>query len=170
MSRLSRRVIFIQIRLVVLGIHHLESRLYYKLFRYAQSHPLYNIIQMSYPFVMHLIIHMFHASLIPCISLDQYLNPNLYTIPNMQNMRFFCCSVYICKSCLSGEFSTSLICLLMFFEKIKFLRIFPMEDHINTANRFIVHSTTSLIKNVTKNKGDPADIFRYFFSNYMLQL
>ena len=50
---------------------------------------------MSYPFVLQLIIHMFHASLIPCISLDQYLNPNLYTIPNMQNMRFFCCSVYI---------------------------------------------------------------------------
>ena len=53
------------------------------------------IIQMSYPFVMQLIIHMFHASLISCMSLDQYLNPNLYTIPNMQNMRFFCCSVYI---------------------------------------------------------------------------
>ena len=45
--------------------------------------------------MMHLIIHMSHASLIPCISLEQYLNPNLYTIPNMQNMRFFCCSVYI---------------------------------------------------------------------------
>ena len=44
--------------------------------------------------MLQLIIHMFHASLIPCISLDQYLNPNLYTIPNMQNMRFFCCSVY----------------------------------------------------------------------------
>ena len=45
--------------------------------------------------MLQLIIHMFHASLIPCISLDQYLNPNLYTIPNMQNMRFFCCSVYM---------------------------------------------------------------------------
>ena len=56
--------------------------------------PFIIIIQMSYPFVLQLIIHMFHASLIPCISLDQYLNPNLYTIPNMQNMRFFCCSVY----------------------------------------------------------------------------
>ena len=44
--------------------------------------------------MMQLIINMFHAPLIPCISLDQYLNPNLYTIPNMQNMRFFCCSVY----------------------------------------------------------------------------
>ena len=50
---------------------------------------------MSYLFVMQLIIHMFQAPLIPSISLDQYLNPNLYTIPNMQNMRFFCCSVYI---------------------------------------------------------------------------
>ena len=96
MSRLSRRVIFIQIRLVVLVIHHLGSRLYYWLFRYAQSYPPFIIfIQMSYPFVMHLIIHMFHASLISCILLDQYLNPNLYTIPNMQNMRFFCCSVYV---------------------------------------------------------------------------
>ena len=31
------------------------------------------------------------------ISLDQYLNPNLYTIRNMQNMRFFCCSVYFTR-------------------------------------------------------------------------
>ena len=40
-------------------------------------------------------MHMFHASLIPCISLDQYLNSKLNTLPNMQKMRFFCCSVYI---------------------------------------------------------------------------
>ena len=39
--------------------------------------------------MMQLIIHISHASLIPCISLDQYLIPNLYTIPNMQNMRSF---------------------------------------------------------------------------------
>ena len=50
---------------------------------------------MSYPLVMQLLIHMIQASLILCISLDQYLNPNLYTTPNMQNMRFFCCSVYV---------------------------------------------------------------------------
>ena len=43
----------------------------------------------------HLIIHMFHTSGINYISLDEYLNPNSYTIPNMQNRRFFCCSVYI---------------------------------------------------------------------------
>ena len=49
---------------------------------------------MSHPFVMHLIIHMFNTSVIPYISLEQYLSPNLYTILNMQNMRFFCCSVY----------------------------------------------------------------------------
>ena len=55
--------------------------------------------------MMHLIIQMFHASLIPCISLDQYLNPNLNTIPNMQNMRFFCCSVYEVQL-LSGVTST----------------------------------------------------------------
>ena len=45
--------------------------------------------------MMHLIIHMFNTSMIPYISLDQYLNPNLYTIPNTQNMRFFCCPVYL---------------------------------------------------------------------------
>ena len=44
---------------------------------------------------MHLIILMFNTSMIPYISIDQYLNPNSYTIPNMQNMRFFCCPVYI---------------------------------------------------------------------------
>ena len=55
--------------------------------------PFIIIIQVSYPFVMQLLIHMIHASLILCISLYQYLNPNLYTIPNMQNMRFFYCSV-----------------------------------------------------------------------------
>ena len=45
--------------------------------------------------MMHLIIHMFNTSMIPYISLDQYLNPNLYSISNMQNMRFFCCPVYM---------------------------------------------------------------------------
>ena len=44
--------------------------------------------------MMHLIIHIINTSVIPYISLDQYLKPNLYTIPNMQNMRFFCCPVY----------------------------------------------------------------------------
>ena len=38
MSRLLRRVIFIQIRLVVLGIHHLEICLYCELFYYALSY------------------------------------------------------------------------------------------------------------------------------------
>ena len=60
--------------------------------------PFIFIILMSHPLVMHLIIHMFNTSMIPYISLDQYLNPNLYTIPNMQNMRFFCCPVYYVKS------------------------------------------------------------------------
>ena len=57
--------------------------------------------------MMHLIIHIFNTSMIPYISLDQYLNPNLYTIPNMQIMRFFCCSVYIDKLLLS------MFCLLV---------------------------------------------------------
>ena len=94
MSRLPCRVIFIQIRSVVLGIHHLESCLYYELFYYTRSYaPFITIIPISLPFVMHLLIHMFHTSVIPYIPLDDYLNSNLYTtcIPNM---RFFCCSVY----------------------------------------------------------------------------
>ena len=44
--------------------------------------------------MMHSIIHVFNTSVIPYTSLDQYLSPNLNTIPNIQNMRFFCCSVY----------------------------------------------------------------------------
>ena len=55
------------------------------------------IIPMSHRFVKHFIIHMFHTSVMPYISLDQYFNPNLYIIPNMQNVRIFCCSVYILK-------------------------------------------------------------------------
>ena len=57
--------------------------------------PFIIIIPKSHPFVMHLIIHMLNTSVTPFISLDQYLNLNLYTIPNTQNMRFFCCSVYV---------------------------------------------------------------------------
>ena len=45
---------------------------------------------MSHQFVMQLILHMFHTLVTPYVFLDQYLNPNLYTIPNMQNVRFFC--------------------------------------------------------------------------------
>ena len=61
----------------------------------TELHPfIFIIVLMSHPFVMHLIIHMFNTSMIPYTSLDQYLNPNSYTIPNMQNMRFFCCPVY----------------------------------------------------------------------------
>ena len=59
--------------------------------------PLVIIISMSHRFVKHFIIHMFHTSVMPYISLDQYLNPNLFIIPNMQNVRIFCCSVYILK-------------------------------------------------------------------------
>ena len=38
---------------------------------------------------------MFNTSVIPYIPFDVYLTPNLYTIPKKQNMRFFCCSVYL---------------------------------------------------------------------------
>ena len=55
--------------------------------------PFIMIIPMSHPFVMHLINYMVNTSMIPYISLDQYLTPILNTLPNMQNMRFFCCSV-----------------------------------------------------------------------------
>ena len=37
--------------------------------------PFIIIILMSHPFVMHLIMHMFNTSMIPYISLDQYLKP-----------------------------------------------------------------------------------------------
>ena len=57
--------------------------------------PFITIILMSLPFVMHLIIHMFNTSMIPYISIDQYLNPNFYTIPNIQNMCFFCYIQYM---------------------------------------------------------------------------
>ena len=45
--------------------------------------------------MIHLIIHVFHTSLTPLISLYQYLTPNLYSILNMHNMRFFSCEVYL---------------------------------------------------------------------------
>ena len=50
--------------------------------------PFIIIILMSHQFVMHLIILIFNTSMIPYISLDKYLNRNLYTIP-------------ICKICVS---------------------------------------------------------------------
>ena len=59
---------------------------------YRELRPFIIIIQMSHPSVTHLILHMVRTSVMPYISLDQYINPNLYNIPNM---RFFCCSVYI---------------------------------------------------------------------------
>ena len=67
------------------------------IFSRPELRPLVIIIPMSHRFVKHFIIHMFHTSVMPYISLDQYLNPNLYIIPNMQNVRIFCCSVYILK-------------------------------------------------------------------------
>ena len=79
------------------GFRHMPSRKSPLLLPFSlrqELRPFIIIIQMSYLFVMQLIINMFHAPLIPCLSLDQYLNPNLNTIPNMQNMPFFCCSVY----------------------------------------------------------------------------
>ena len=79
------------------GFRHTPSRKSPLLLAFSlcqELFPFIIIIQMSYLFVMQLIIDMFLAPLKPCVPLDQYLNPNLYTIPNMQNMRFFCCSVY----------------------------------------------------------------------------
>ena len=68
--------------------------------------------------MLQLIIHMFHASLIPCISLDQYLNPNLYTISNMQNMRFFCCSVYMYRRLRSHATFKQKMCLENSFQEL----------------------------------------------------
>ena len=69
----------------------------------TELRPFIIIIPMSHPFVMHLIIHMFNTSMIPYVSLDQYLTPNLYTIQNMQNMRFFSCPVYVLCGHLLGK-------------------------------------------------------------------
>ena len=55
--------------------------------------------------------------MIPYILLDQYLNPNLYTIPNMQNMRFFCCSVYI-ERLLNINSGLILIVLVIFVPRL----------------------------------------------------
>ena len=55
---------------------------------------------------MRLITHMFHTSLIPFISLDQYLTSILFNIPSMQNMRFFAVKLILGppqeKTCLRG--------------------------------------------------------------------
>ena len=96
MPWLSRRVIFHSNPFS--GFRHTASRksllLWVVLLR-PELRPFIIIIPLSRPFVMHSIIHMFNTSVIPYTSLDQYLTPNLYTIQNVQNMRFFCCSVYV---------------------------------------------------------------------------
>ena len=56
--------------------------------------------------MIHLIIHMFHTSLMSFISLDQYLTPNLYNIPNM---RFFAVQ-YISRLSLIFKVTRSEIC------------------------------------------------------------
>ena len=48
--------------------------------------------------MMHLVIHVVHTSVMPYVSLDQYFNPNLYTIPNMQKYAFLLLfSIYLCR-------------------------------------------------------------------------
>ena len=88
------------------GFRHTPSRkspLLWVILLRQELRPLIIIIPMSHPFVLHLIIYMFYTSVIPYISLDQYSTPNLYTIPNMQIMRFFCCSVYVPCGHLLGK-------------------------------------------------------------------
>ena len=119
------------------GFRHTPSRksplLWVSLLR-TELRPFIIIIPMSYSFLMHLIIHMFNTSVIHYISLDQYLTPNLYTIPNMQTMRFFCCSVYVCiytqepcvnpESFLKGGPTLTTFLSLCFTEGVKLWRIF----------------------------------------------
>ena len=79
------------------GFRHTPSRkspLLLVILLRPELRPFIIIIPLSHPFVMHLIKHMFSTSVIPYIALDQYLTPNLYTILNIQNMCFICCSVY----------------------------------------------------------------------------
>ena len=81
-----------------IGFRHTPSRkspLLWVILLRTELRPFITIIPIIRPFVMHSIIHMFNTSVIPYTSLDQYLTPILYIIPNMQNMRFFCCSVYV---------------------------------------------------------------------------
>ena len=65
-----------QIGSEVFGIHHLQSRVLLWIILLRQElRPFISIILMSHPYVMHLIIHMFNTSVMPYISLDQYLTP-----------------------------------------------------------------------------------------------
>ena len=48
--------------------------------------PFIIIILMNRPFLMHSIIYMFNTSVIPYISFDQYLTPNLYTLPKKKKI------------------------------------------------------------------------------------
>ena len=78
---------------VVLGIHLLESCVNYELFHNAQSYPPLLALLQRAKFTIHLSVHFFHISLIPFLSSDYDLTPNLYKTASNYNMRLFCCSV-----------------------------------------------------------------------------
>ena len=120
--------------------------------------PFIIIIPTSHPFVTHLIIHMFHTSVIPYIpyiSSDHYLNPNLYTIPNMQNMRFFCCSVYTLKRvnmwrgslvCPQGTFNASLIIKSNNISGPEVIKLFSYSTQLRTKFILLINVKRSLLK------------------------
>ena len=76
-------------------IHHLERRLHYDCyFIRPRVTPLYYLYSNEPSICDAFDYSHVKTSVIPYISLDLYLTPNLYTIPNMQNMRFFFAAQY----------------------------------------------------------------------------
>ena len=60
--------------------------------------------------MVHLIIHIVNTSVIPIISLEQYLNPNLYTIPNIEKICVSFAVQYISLNEPLHEISNNVVC------------------------------------------------------------
>ena len=102
------------------GFRHTPSRkspLIWVILLRQELRPFIIIVHMSHLFVMHFIIHMFNTSVIPYISLEQYLNPKdhwrfgpytpIFLIPRTLLLSFWCgaCNVSaIGKSLLQNIF------------------------------------------------------------------
>ena len=75
--------------------------------------------------ISHMHITLFKASVYSEIFARTLFLRNFVKIKPSRNGKITLSFIDIGKSCLSCEFFTSLICLLMLFEKIKFSRKFP---------------------------------------------
>ena len=69
-------------------------------------------------------------------------------IKSSRNCKITLSFIDIGKSCLSREFFTSLICLLMLFAKIKFSRKFP-NLHYHTLTRIYEHFANLMLKHLS---------------------